>query len=175
MSRPRSVRRARHGSSIPRRARPLQRQPPVARAAARSARLTERSTTLPDLEKTFLVLTSADTAFDFLSDPIHLPEYVATVRLEESIAVEGGLDVDADLASRGGAPGAGFVADRATRHIEWGRPDRGYGGSIDVSEGTANTASVTVRLHTREDTDGDEVARVFDQAIANIRRALSGR
>ena len=67
------------------------------------------------------------------------------------------------------------MADRATRHIEWGRPDRGYGGSIDVGEGTANTASVTVRLHTREDADVAEVTRVFDQAIGNIRRALSGR
>ena len=145
------------------------------RAPPRSARLTEGSTTLADLEKTFLVLTAAETAFDFLSDPIRLPEYVATVRLEESIAVEGELDVDADLASRGGAPGAGFVADRATRHIGWARPEHGYGGSIDVGEGTANTASVTVRLHTREDADDAEVTRVFDQAIANIRRALSGR
>ena len=145
------------------------------RAAARSARLTERSTTLPDLEKTFLVLTSADIAFDFLSDPIHLPDWIATVRLEESIAVEGELDVDADLAARGGAPGAGFVADRATRHIEWGRPEHAYGGSIDVSEGTANTASVTVRLRTRDDADVAEVTRVFEQTIANIRRVLSGR
>jgi hypothetical protein len=100
---------------------------------------------------------------------------VPTVRLEESIAVEGELDVDVDLAARGGAPGAGFVADRATRHVAWGRPDHGYGGSIDVSDGTANTASVTVRRHTREESDGAEVARVFDQSIANIRRALSGR
>ena len=145
------------------------------RAASRSARLTQRSTILPDLEKTFLVLTSADTAFDFLSDPVRLPEWVATVRLEVSIAVEGELDVDADLAARDGAPDAGFLADRATRHIEWGRPEHAYGGSIEVSEGTANTASVTVRLHTRDDADGTEVTRVFEQTVANIRRVLSGR
>jgi len=148
---------------------------PAGPRSARLVALNERSATLPELEKTFLVLTGAETAFDFLSDPVRLPEYVPTVRLEESIAVEGELDVDADLASRGGAPGAGFVADRATRHIAWGRPEHGYGGSIDVREGTANTASVTVRLHTRDDADGEEVARVFDQAIANIRRALTGR
>jgi hypothetical protein len=135
----------------------------------------ERSPTLADLEKTFTVTTGADAAFDFLSDPIRLPQYVPTLRLEDSTAVEGELDVDADLAERGGAPDAGFVADRATRRIDWGRPGSDYRGSIVVAEGTTNTSGVTVQLHTRDDADAEEVARVFDQAVANIRRLLSRR
>ena len=128
-----------------------------------------------DLERTFTVATGADAAFDFLSDPVRLPDYVPTLRLEDSIAVEGELDVDADLRERGGAPEAGFVADRATRRIEWGRPGSDYRGSIVVAEGTTNTAGVTIHLHTRDDADAEEVTKIFDQAVANIRRLLSRR
>lgn len=119
--------------------------------------------------------TGADRAFDYLADPIHLPEYVSTLRLEDSTAVDGELDVDADLGVRGGAPDAGFVADRATRRISWGRSGGPYGGSIEVTTGTTNTSGVTLRLHTRDDADAAEVTRVFEQTVASIRRVLSGR
>jgi hypothetical protein len=122
-----------------------------------------------------MVMSGADVAFEYLSDPVRLPEYVPTMRLEDSTAVEGELDVDADLRERDGAPDAGFVADRKTRRIEWGRPGSDYGGSIVVAAGTTNTSSVTIRLHTRDDADAAEVTRVFDQAVTNIRRLLLGR
>ena len=130
---------------------------------------------MADLERIFTVMSGADVAFEFLSDPVRLPEYVPTLRLEDSTAVEGELDVDADLRERGGAPDAGFVADRKTRRIEWGRPGSEYGGSIVVTEGTTNTSGVTIRLHTRDDADVKEITRVLDQAVANIRRLLLGR
>ena len=120
-------------------------------------------------------MAGADAAFEYLSDPVRLPDYVATLRLEDSTAVDGAIDPDADQAERDGAPEAGYTADRATRHIAWGRPDDGYGGSIDVAEGTTNTSSVTVRLRTGDDADADAVKRVFDETIANIRRVLSRR
>lgn len=130
---------------------------------------------MAELERTFLVMTGADAAFDFLSDPVRLPEYVPTLRLEDSTAVEGELDVDADLSARAGAPAAGFVADRRTRRMDWGRPGEPYGGSIDVAPGTTNTSSVTIRLRTRLEADDAEVTRLFDQAVANIRRLLLAR
>ena len=130
---------------------------------------------MPELERTLLVMTGADAAFDFLSDPIRLPEYVPTLRLEDSIAVEGELDVDADLSARDGAPTAGFVADRKTRRIDWGRPEDDYGGSMEVAVTTANTARITLRLRTGGAADPAAVATVVDQAVANIRRLLSGR
>jgi hypothetical protein len=130
---------------------------------------------LADHERTFIVMAAADVAFDLLSDPLHLPDYVPTVRLEDSIAIEGEADADADLAERDGAPEAGFVADRTTRTITWGRPDRDYGGSIAVRESTAGTADITVHLHTRDDADGAAVARVFEQAVGSIRRLVMRR
>lgn len=133
------------------------------------------ATVLAELEKTFFVLTSADRAFDFLSDPPHLPDYVPALRLDESAAVDGESDLDADLVGRAGAPEAGFTADRATRRISWGAPSPGYGGSIEIAAGTASTATITLRLHPRADADADEVTRVFEASIQAIRRLLSGR
>jgi hypothetical protein len=133
------------------------------------------ATALTDLEKTFFVMTSADRAFDRLSDPARLPDYVPAIRLEESTAVEGELDLDADIAERAGAPQAGFTADRATRRIEWGAPSPAYGGSIEIVPGTASTATVTLRLHTRDEADQAEVTRIFEQSINDIRRVLSER
>ncbi len=130
---------------------------------------------MAELERTFTVMSGADAAFDFLSDPVRIPEYVTTMRLEDSTAVEGELDVDADLRERDGAPDAGFVADRKTRRIVWGRPDGEYGGSLEVTPGTTSTAGVTLRLRTREDADPAEVKRIFDQAVTNIGRLLMRR
>lgn len=139
-----------------------------------SAAAARRNIVLSALEKTFFVMTSPDTAFEILSDPVRLPDYVPMLRLIDSVAVEGELELDANLAEREGAPEAGFTADRATRRIEWGSPGADYGGSIEIG-GTGSTATVTLRLHTRGDADAAEVARLFEQAVGNIRRLLSGR
>jgi len=122
-------------------------------------------------------MAGADTAFDLLSDPVRLPEYVPTLRLEDSIAIEGDADADdeAALAERGGAAEAGFLADRKTRTISWARPDHDYGGSIVVEEGTTSTANVTVRIHVRDDADQAAVSRVFDEALSKIRSLVMRR
>jgi hypothetical protein len=131
---------------------------------------------MAELEKTFIVMTGADTAFDVLSDPMRLADYVPTLDLADSTAVDGELDVDADLKERDGAPAGAYTADRATRRIDWGGPAPDYGGSIEIVTGTARTSRVTLRVHTRDGTaDADTVATLFDEAISNIRRLLSGR
>jgi len=126
-------------------------------------------------ERSFTVMVGADKAFDFLADPMRIPDYVSTMTLEDSIAVEGELDVDADLKERDGAPDAGFVADRKTRRIDWGKPGADYGGSIEVEKGTTNSSGVTIRLRIRDDADADAVTRVLDQTVSNIRRMLLAR
>lgn len=122
-------------------------------------------------------MAGADTTFDLLSDPARLPAYVPTLRLEDSIAIEGEADADdeAALAERGGAPEAGFVADRKTRTISWGRPEHDYAGSIVVAESTTSTANVTVRIHVRDDADEAAVSRVFDEALSKIRSLVMRR
>ena len=130
---------------------------------------------MADLEKSITVTVGADAAFDILSDPLRLPDYVATMRLEDSIAVEGELDLDAELEERDGATEAGYLADSRARRLEWGRPGADYGGSITVAEGTTRTSTVKIHLRTRDDADPVAVQRVFDETVANIRRLLSGR
>jgi hypothetical protein len=144
-------------------------------AADRSRAATNAETILPDLERTFIVMAGADAAFDILSDPVRVPDYVSIVRLEDSTAIDGEADVDAGLADRDGAPGVAFVADRKTRRITWGDPGGDYGGSITVSVGTTNTSRVTLELHTRDDADDAAVDRVFERAISDIRTVAAGR
>jgi hypothetical protein len=119
-------------------------------------------------------MAGADAAFDIVSDPLRLPEYVPTMELVDSVAIEGEADPDAAaaLAEREGAPEAGFIADRRTRTMTWGRPDHDYDGSLSVAEGTTSTSSVILRLHTRADSDVEAVARIVDQAVSNIRRMV---
>jgi hypothetical protein len=122
-----------------------------------------------------MVMAPAGIAFDLLSDPVRLPDYVPSLRLEDSIAIEGEADPDEDLAERDGAPEAGFVADRKTRTITWGRPEHDYAGSIVVTESTASTADIAIHLHTRDDAGADAVAGAMDQAVSNIRRLVARR
>lgn len=146
-----------------------------ARAIRSGSRPTQRSRELSDLEKTFLVMASAERAFELLSDPVRLGGWVPTLRLEDSTAIDGADDADAELGERSGAPAVPYTADRTTGRIAWGRPEPDYGGSIDIVPGTTRTASVTVRLHTSGRADDPEVGRIFDAAIANMRRLLSER
>jgi hypothetical protein len=130
---------------------------------------------MADFEQSITVMVGADAAFEVLSDPTRLPDYVATMRLEDSIALEGELDLDADLEERDGAPEARFFPDRPARRLDWGLPGGDYEGSIVVTEGTRRTSGVTIRLHTPDDADLQAVQRLFDQTVLNIRRVLSGR
>ena len=120
-------------------------------------------------------MAGADAAFEALADPARLPELVPIIEFVDAIAIGGEEDADAGLAERDGAPEAGFVADRRTRTISWGRPEHDYGGSISVAESTASTANITVRLRTRADADVAAVTAIFDQSLANIRRNLTRR
>jgi hypothetical protein len=128
---------------------------------------------MADLDRSFLVIADPDAAFDVLADPVRLPEWVPTIQLVDSIAIEGEADPDTGLTEREGAPEAGFTADRKTRTLSWGRPEHDYAGSIAITAATASSSTIAVHLHTRGDADPDAVARVFDEAIASIRRLMT--
>ena len=106
---------------------------------------------------------------------MRLPDYVPVLRLEDSIAIEGEADPDADLAERDGASEAGFVADRKSLSMHWARSERDYSGSLSVAPATTSTATITIRLHTAEDVDEDAVAKTVDQAVSRIRSLMTRR
>ena len=117
----------------------------------------------------------AGAAFAFLADASNLPRYVTTVSLVDAVAVDGDPAAEPERPAGEQAPEARFLADAASRHIEWGGTGAGYGGSMTVEPGTSSTSQVTIRLHTRDDVDAGQTERVLDEAVRNLRRLLSGR
>lgn len=130
---------------------------------------------MAEFEKRITVMAGADAAFEALSDPVRLPDYVPIIELVDSVGLDGAADLDADLEEREGAPDAAFFADRKTRRIAWGNPDAGYGGSIEIEAGTSLTSAITVRLRTRDDLDQAAAQRVFDESLAKLRQVVARR
>jgi hypothetical protein len=122
------------------------------------------------LERRFMVMAGADVVFDMLADPVRLPSFVPVLTLDDSTAIEGDVDADADLAARDGAPAADFIADRRTRTITWRLPNHDRGGTIAVTERTANIADVAITVELGDDDDGAAIGRLLDEVVANIRR-----
>ncbi len=130
---------------------------------------------MAEFERSTTVGVGADAAFAFLADPVHLPEYVSPMTLVESTAIDGELPAEGDDQDRDAASQVPFLADAASRRIEWGVVDGDYGGSMTVAAGTASTSQVTIQLHTRAAVDAAEIDKVLDLAVRNLRRLLSGR
>lgn len=132
---------------------------------------------MADFERSTTVGVGADRAFAFFADPQRLPDYVTTMRLEDTTVVDGdpAARSEAETHGRHHASEARFFADRTARRVEWGLPGGDYAGSITVSAGTASTSGVTIRLHIRDDAGTAEVEKALDQAVRNIQRLLSGR
>jgi hypothetical protein len=128
-----------------------------------------------DFERRTTVWVGVEQAFDFFADPANLPLYVPTVRLEESVAVDGDPEAEPDPELGSAGAQARFVPDRKTHRIEWGLPGDDYGGSIEVAPGTASSSDVTIRLHTRDDVDEAEVRQMIEQMVRTVGRHLSGR
>ncbi len=121
-----------------------------------------------------MVMAGADRVFEVLADPVQLPTFVPVLTLEDSTAIEGDVDADADLAARDGAPAAEFIADRRTRTITWRLPNHAHGGTIAVTERTANIADVAITVELGDDDDSEAIGKLLDDVVANIRRLATG-
>jgi hypothetical protein len=130
---------------------------------------------MADFERTTTVGAGADAAFAFFADPQRITDWVPTTAHVETTVVDGNDLAGPDLAGSRDRDEARFFVDREARRIEWGRPATSYAGSVVVAEGTASTSQVTLRLTTRDDVDAAGVDRMLDEALRNIRRAVSGR
>jgi hypothetical protein len=128
-----------------------------------------------DFERRTTVWVGVEDAFDFFADPANLPLYVPMVRLEEALAVEGDPEAEPDPELGTPGPQARFVPDRGTHRIEWGLSTDDYRGSIEIAPGTASSSDVTIRLHTRDDVDEEQVRQMIEQKVRTVGRHLSGR
>lgn len=128
-----------------------------------------------EFERRTTVWVGVEEAFDFFADPANLPLYVPTVRLEEAVAVDGDPEAEPDPELGATEPQAHFLPDRKAHRVEWGLPGGAYGGSIEVKQGTPSSSDVTIRLHTRDDVDGEQVKQMIEQVVRTLGRHLSGR
>ena len=128
-----------------------------------------------DFERKTTVWVGVEEAFEFFADPANMPLYVPTVKLEEAIAVDGDPEAEPDAEAGATGPQATFLPDRHAHRIEWGLPGDEYRGSIDVKQGTPSSSDLTIRLHTRDDVDQDQVKGMIEQVVRTLGRQLSGR
>ncbi len=130
---------------------------------------------MADFERTTTVGVGADAAFTFLSDPSRVSDYVSPMTHEDSTAIDGDPAAVDETDARERVAEARFLADAASRTIEWGMAGDDYGGSFTVTPGTASTSQVTIRLHVRDDADAAAVERVLGESVRSLQRLLSGR
>lgn len=129
-----------------------------------------------EYERSATVHAAPATTYDYLANPRHLTEYVATMAQAEPSA-PGHLHVAADVHGRHEEGDATFRADPAARRLEWGGDDgRGYHGWLNVTDGDmGGSARVTIHLSTRDEADRAEIEQAIEQTLANIERELAPR
>lgn len=129
---------------------------------------------MADFERSATIHAGADATYEYLADPRHMPDYVATMTQAEE-APGGHLHVAADVHGRHEEGEAMFLPDPAARRLEWGREGHEYHGWLAVAGMTgAETSQVTIHIETHDETDADEVDRALDETMRNIEHAMSG-
>jgi uncharacterized protein YndB with AHSA1/START domain len=128
---------------------------------------------MPDFERSITVPVDPDTAFDYVSDPKHLPEFVADMtgarRKPGQQRTE--LHVTAEVDGRHEEGDTRFRADRWSRSVDWGtHPD--YRGTMRVEsvEGTGSRISLLLRIR-----DPRSAHRQIEQSLDETMTRLAAR
>ena len=129
---------------------------------------------MPDFERTAHLEVSPDRAFAFVSDPRNLPDFVAMMAEARPTAGDHRLHVIAEVNGRREEGEAHFRADPATRSLAWGGSHPGYHGSLRIDGAPEATSSIHLRLHTRDDTEREDVERALDTTMENLADRLTG-
>ena len=128
---------------------------------------------MAEYERTATVHAAPGATYAYLSDPRHLPDYVATMTQAER-SVGDHLHVAADVQGRHEEGEAVFRADPLARRLEWGREGHDYRGWLTVAQGGDDrTSSITIHLRTHEESEGAEVERALEETMRRIETALS--
>jgi uncharacterized protein YndB with AHSA1/START domain len=111
--------------------------------------------------------------YDYLADPRHMPEYVATMTQARQ-SDRDHLHVAAEVEGRHEEGEAMFRSDPSSRRLEWGREGHAYRGWLTVGGvDDESTSRVTIHLETHDESDPAEIERTLEETLANIRNALS--
>ena len=123
---------------------------------------------MPDFERSQQLPVDVSTAYDYLSDPSHLPDFIATMSSARQAGPDGLLHVTAEVHGRHEEGDAAFRADPGSRTISWGDAAADYHGSIQVHALDQTTSSAHLALHTRDDAERRGVERALDMTMANL-------
>ena len=129
---------------------------------------------MAEYEKSQTVRGRATDIYEYLADPTHLTDYVATMVKAQVVSSEH-LHVAADI-SRGHEEGeAMFRANAAARRLEWGGMEgHPYHGWLDVGEGaSAGESVVTIHLSTGDVEDRAEIEQAITDTLHNISTMMS--
>jgi Polyketide cyclase / dehydrase and lipid transport len=128
---------------------------------------------MAEYERSATVHAAPAATFDFLADPRHMPDYVATMTQARATG-QGHLHVAADVQDRHEEADATFRADPATRRLEWGREGHDYNGWLTVVDGKdVGSSTVTIHLRTHDALDAAEVERALEETMGKIETAVS--
>jgi len=129
-----------------------------------------------DYTATTIVSHDVTDAFDYISDPEHLPEYFP--RMTEAHEVEAGtvrttavVDADQDGSDEKVVSDAWFKADDADHSISWGSPGTSdYHGTLRLLDADGSGTRVELSLTTPHDFDG--MQQSLDESLAAIASRL---
>lgn len=127
-----------------------------------------------DYEHSAIIHATPDATFDYVSDPRHMPEYVATM-IEAIPGIGDRIRVAADIHGQREEGEAILRSDPAARRLEWGGGHGSdYHGWMTVSAGdNGSTARVTIHLAAKDEEDRPEIEGALRQTLTNIDSAIS--
>lgn len=131
---------------------------------------------MPDFERSITVAVDPDTAFDYVSDPSHLPEFVATMTgaRRRPGQQRSELHVTAEVGGRREEGDTRFRTDRWSRSVDWGsHPD--YRGTMRI-EGAGEAGSRISLLLRIRDPRGEQrqIEQVMDETMQTLAKRLAG-
>lgn len=128
---------------------------------------------MPDFERSITVPVDPDTAFDYVSDPKHLPEFVATMT---GARRNPGQQVELPRHGRGGRPPRGGRHPVPRRPVvqvgRWGsHPD--YRGTMRIERDGETGSRISLLLRIR-DPRGEHrvIERTMDETMATLAERL---
>lgn len=129
---------------------------------------------MPDFERSITVPVDPDTVFDYVSDPKHLPEFVArmTGATRRPGQQRSELHVTAEVDGRHEEGDTRFRADRWSKSLDWGtHPD--YRGTIRIERTEDAGSQISLLLRIR-DPRGEHrlIERVMDETMVRLAERL---
>ena len=130
---------------------------------------------MPDFERSITVPVDPDTVFDYVSDPKHLPEFVATMTSARRNPGQqrSELHVTADVNGRHEEGDTRFRADRWSRSLDWGsHPD--YRGTMRVERADDTGSRISLLLRIRDPRgEHKRIEQALDETMTRLTERLA--